>query len=342
MEFLKKVFRISIWVGLINHIINASIWRGGSFLEKFLDFNFFVTGYIYSFVILLAIMSFFAFLDKVLSWEKQGVLKLVTGILGSVIVVVPTFFFCKVVHYVIILKSMSLSNFIAQESWKNYVFTIIYSLAFTFFFMMIGFMKALQQEKINSQKMIAQTATAKFEVLKNQLDPHFLFNSLNVLTSLIEENPKAAQKFTTSLSKVYRYVLEQKAKKLVTIEEEIRFAKIYMSLIQMRFENSVFLEVSDNIQNLEAKIVPLSLQLLLENTIKHNIISAEKPLKINIYQKSDFLYVTNNLQPKNIIKTESGVGLSNIIERYKILTKKEFSTEKKADEFIAKLPIINS
>src|SRR5690606_34737643 len=98
-------------------------------------------------------------------------------------------------------------------------------------------------------------------------DPHFLFNSLNVLTSLIDENPEQAQKFTTSLSKVYRYVLEQKNKELVSVEEELEFAKTFIGLLKMRFENGIHFEIPETTSNPEAKIIPLSLQLLLENAV---------------------------------------------------------------------------
>src|SRR5690606_27500451 len=131
-----------------------------------------------------------------------------------------------------------------------------------------------QQNKVKEQKVIAGTANARFDALKNQLDPHFLFNSLNVLTSLIEENPENAQRFTTALSKVYRYVLEQKNKDLVSVDEELDFARTYMSLLKMRFEDSIVFTIPDKASDPESKVVPLSLQLLLENAVKHNMVTS--------------------------------------------------------------------
>lgn len=133
-----------------------------------------------------------------------------------------------------------------------------------------------------------------------------MFNSLNVLTSLIEENPDNAQKFTTSLSKIYRYVLEQRDKELVSVEEELAFARIYMNLLKMRFENSIFYEVPESLSNPEAKVVPLSLQLLLENVIKHNIASETKPLKIRIYEEGTSLVIENNFQKKEGLNSRRG------------------------------------
>jgi hypothetical protein len=197
-----------------------------------------------------------------------------------------------------------------------------------------------QENKVKEQKIIAGTASAKFETLKNQIDPHFLFNSLNVLSSLIEENPENAQRFTTSLSKVYRYVLEQKDKDLVPIEEELAFAKTYMNLLQMRFENSLTFEISIINVDSEAKVVPLSLQLLLENAVKHNIISEQKPLHIKIYIENDALVIQNNFQKKAVLQDGQGVGIQNIISRYNIITDRKVSIEQNEHTFTVKLPIL--
>ena len=197
-----------------------------------------------------------------------------------------------------------------------------------------------QENKVKEQKIIAGTASAKFETLKNQIDPHFLFNSLNVLSSLIEENPENAQRFTTALSKVYRYVLEQKDKDLVPIEEELAFAKTYMNLLQMRFENSLTFEISIENIDTEAKVVPLSLQLLLENAVKHNIISEQKPLHIKIYIENDALVIQNNFQKKAVLQDGQGVGIQNIISRYEIITERKVSIEQNENTFTVKLPIL--
>jgi hypothetical protein len=197
-----------------------------------------------------------------------------------------------------------------------------------------------QESKVKEQKIIAGTASAKFETLKNQIDPHFLFNSLNVLSSLIEENPENAQRFTTALSKVYRYVLEQKDKDLVPIEEELAFAKTYMNLLQMRFENSLTFEISIENIDAEAKVVPLSLQLLLENAVKHNVISEQKPLHIKIYIENDALVIQNNFQKKAVLQDGQGVGIQNIISRYEIITDRKVSIEQNENTFTVKLPIL--
>jgi len=339
MDLLKKILGATFGTTVILHIINSSA-RGQSFFKSISNLESLFISITYCFIISAGVIIFFNFLEKKLSWEKQGNLKLVLGIIGSVIVAIPLIFICKVLHYVVFLETKTFTEFVGQQRLSSYMFTAIFTLLITFFYLMIGFYKALQERKVNEQKNIAEIATAKFTVLKNQLDPHFLFNSLNVLTSLIEENPNAAQKFTTSLSKVYRYVLEQKNKDLVKIEDEFKFAKTYMLLLQMRFENSIFLKLPEALENPKAKIVPLSLQLLLENAVKHNVVMVDKPLEIKIYEEKGFLFVANNLQPKTIIETGSGVGLANISQRYEMLTDRKFSVEKTKNKFIARLPIL--
>ncbi|GAA4897648.1 histidine kinase [Flaviramulus aquimarinus] len=238
------------------------------------------------------------------------------------------------------LGGKTLVEFIQNEKIENYQFALWITLSAVSVFHIIYFYNKVQQNKIKEQKVIAGTASAKFDALKNQLDPHFLFNSLNVLTSLIEENPDNAQKFTTSLSKVYRYVLEQKNKELVTVDEELQFAKTYMSLLKMRFEDSIVFSMPEKASNPESMVVPLSLQLLLENAVKHNMVTSSKPLHIRIYEEQGNLIVENNLQPKQIVKKSSGVGLSNIMQRYKLLTNRKIDINKTTRKFAIAIPML--
>jgi len=310
MKLFKKILNISLIVWGINRTLNALFDGKRSFFESFINPQDMIVDFAMNFLTTAVIMIFFHLLDKKLSWEKEGKIKLTIGILGALILSAPLFFIIRAIRLMLIFKTLNVLDFFFKGLLIDYIISMIFTLAIVFFYLMVGFLKALQEKRVNEQKIIAGTATAQFAALKNQLDPHFLFNSLNVLTSLIEENTIAAQKFTTSLSKVYRYVLEQKNKDVVSIEEELKFAKTYMSLLQMRFENSIFLELPETIQ------------------------------RIKIYEEKGFLYVTNNLQPKAILKTESGVGLTNISQRYDMLTDRKFSVEKTEDEFVAKLPIL--
>lgn len=294
----------------------------------------------YSFLITLFNFVYFVWLEGKYDWQTQSKKRFVAGVVGSTFVTLIAFGLCRIIHLVIIEQSKTITEFIEQETISRYLFPFLLSLIVSLFLHAFYFYKSIQENKVTEQKLIAGTASAKFDALKNQLDPHFLFNSLNVLTSLIEENPDQAQKFTTSLSKVYRYVLEQKNKELVNIEDELAFAKRYVGLLKMRFENSIVYTFPEEIRNAETKIVPLSLQLLLENAVKHNTVSEENPLQISISEENGFLVVKNNLQSKNVLGKSSGYGLLNIQQRYDLLTSRKVFIEKDKTSFQVKLPIL--
>lgn len=281
----------------------------------------------------------FMYLDKVFSAERFTPKRILIGFILSFLVSIVVIFLLRIFEDVII-QGLSFSVFLSQEHMANYLVAIIITLVVTLAFHAFYFYKAYAENKVKEQKVIAGTASAQFESLKNQIDPHFLFNSLNVLSSLIEENPDNAQKFTTSLSKIYRYVLEQKDKELVSVEEELSFAKTYMNLLKMRFENSISYELPTDFDNPEAKVVPLSLQLLLENTIKHNVVSEQKPLHIKIYIENNYLIIENNLQKKEVLQDRKGVGLQNIVNRYGLISERKVMVEQTETAFKVKIPIL--
>jgi sensor histidine kinase YesM len=280
----------------------------------------------------------FIYLDKIFEVDRFTQKRVVIGFLSSFLVSILVIFLLRVFAAVII-EQRSFSEFWREETLANYLVSIILTFIVTLAFHAFYFYKSYNENKVKEQKIIAGSASAQFESLKNQIDPHFLFNSLNVLSSLIEENPDTAQKFTTSLSKVYRYVLEQKDKELISVEEELKFAKTYMNLLKMRFENSITFEVPE-FENDEAKVVPLSLQLLLENCIKHNIVSEKKPLHIKIYIEANELIIENNKQIKEVLQDRKGVGLQNIVSRYAILTRRNVIIQESETVFRVKLPIL--
>ncbi len=246
-------------------------------------------------------------LDRRWNWLDQTNLRVYFGIICTILYTVPIVLGIDYLTFVVFQK-MDVSKFFNERMIWVHLFYVILSLGVSTFMHARSFMlnwKQASKREVIEQKIIAGTASAKFESLKNQIDPHFLFNSLNVLSSLIEENPENAQRFTTSLSKIYRYVLEQKDKELVSVEEELDFAKTYMNLLKMRFENSLFYElpsqtdwIASPLAMTEAKVVPLSLQLLLENTVKHNVVSEQRPLHIRIFMEENNLVVQNDYQKK--------------------------------------------
>jgi sensor histidine kinase YesM len=301
---------------------------------------------LYSLSLYFANAAIFIYLDKIFKTDRFIPKRIVIGFIASFLVSIIVIFLLRIFEDVLV-EGSSFSAFLNNEEVSNYLVAIIVTFFVTLAFHAFYFYKAYTENKVKEQKVIAGTASAQFESLKNQIDPHFLFNSLNVLSSLIEENPDNAQKFTTSLSKIYRYVLEQKDKELVPVEEELAFAKTYMNLLKMRFENSITFDlptdedwIASFLSMAEAKVVPLSLQLLLENTIKHNVVSEQRPLHIKIYIENNYLIVENNLQKKEILQERKGVGLQNIVNRYGLISERKVLVEETQIEFKVKIPIL--
>lgn len=337
---LKYLFRISMILAIAIFVIERLLSADGFAISSIELLKVFGIHFMYAFVLASLNAYFFAFLDKKYSWKENSKQRLIIGAFGSVVVSMVGIVLLRFVTIVVIYGNPITSFLYDEYAINYYVFSLVITLIVSLIFHAIFFYKALTEKKVTEQQIVAKTETAKFESLKSQIDPHFLFNSLNVLTSLIGENPKQAEKFTTKLSKVYRYVLEQKSKDLIELDEELQFAKAYMELLKMRFENAVTFEIPEKASNSELKIIPLSLQLLLENTIKHNVVSEENPLTVKIEEKNGYLVVTNNFNPKSILEKGTKVGLQNIVDRYHLLTLKKVEITKNSESFIVKLPLL--
>jgi sensor histidine kinase YesM len=194
---------------------------------------------------------------------------------------------------------------------------------------------AVQQEKLKREQLALQ-----YETLKSQVNPHFLFNNLNSLTSLISTNPEKAIEFVKQLSEVYRYVLDQKDQELVALETELKFLESYIFLQKIRFETNLDVQIDVSAKNF--KVIPLSLQMLVENAIKHNEISDKKPLQIRIFTTNDqYLVVENRLQKKSGSEG-SGTGIKNISDRYKFFTEKEMTINFNSEHFRVSIPLLTN
>ncbi|MFN3873912.1 MAG: sensor histidine kinase [Ignavibacterium sp.] len=204
----------------------------------------------------------------------------------------------------------------------------------------IVWFKRNQDTLVKAEKLERENSQIRFETLKSQLNPHFLFNSLNVLSSLIKKDSDKAQNFVDEFSSVYRYTLDVIEKPVVELREEIDFAKSFLFLQKIRFDNAVDMEINVDASKLNYLVPPLAVQTLLENVFKHNKASEDNPLKIKIYNDDDTLVIVNNLQPKIKGADSKGVGLSNLNKRYELLGGKlpQYSVTEK--EYLAKIPLI--
>ncbi|WP_313191048.1 sensor histidine kinase [Sphingobacterium sp.] len=283
--------------------------------------------------------------DRILNLFVPDKTKVFSRVLGYIIL---TCIQAPIVIFIInmliskLMLKKTFSEFVSDENWFAYIPLTIISILIGLGFYAFYYYKQFKNKQIAQQKKIAGEATAQLESLKNQIDPHFLFNSLNVLVSLIEEDQRNAIAYTKSLSKIYRYILEHKDKEYVSIKQELEFANNYISLLQIRFEDAI--EYKMEVQDLQENehTVPLALQLLLENCIQHNKATEQNPLKIKIFQEGDLLVVENNLQERENTSYSTKVGLKNIRERYLLTSKKDIQIIKSEEKFTVKLPILVS
>ncbi|MBO3698776.1 histidine kinase [Roseivirga sp. E12] len=206
----------------------------------------------------------------------------------------------------------------------------------------IQFLSNWKTAQVNSETFQKETIRAELTTLKNHLDPHFLFNNLNILSSLISVDTELSQTYLEKFADVYRNILKSSKEELVTLNEELRFIASYLYLLEIRFEDTIqtFIDIESKSHTLY--LPPLTLQMLIENAIKHNIISEIRPLKIHISCQNGYLSVKNELQEKRVEKRNSGkTGLDNIQKRYSYFTDREVQVFKNPDNFIVKIPLID-
>ncbi len=274
-------------------------------------------------------------LDRLYPYERNIILRLLLQFFISIVFILTIrFFIFQFVREIIPIK-------LNKELWA--AATIIHILSIvTLILTMFSyrFFNKWKETELKKEILEKEKATVQYDNLKNQLNPHFLFNSLTSLNSLIFENPQLASEFLQQLAKVYRYVLENNDKTLVSLSTEVKFISNYIKLLLSRFENGLIVNVKIEETDSDRKILPVTLQILIENAIKHNVISRDNPLRIDIYCDSAYLVVKNNLQSKHTIEDSNKQGLDNLKSLYMVLVEKEVIVEQTPDHFWVKIPLI--
>lgn len=223
----------------------------------------------------------------------------------------------------------------------NNVVSVVTMLSAFYLTMNLRMLEQVKDVQLRAERLENQALKGQFEALKNQLSPHFLFNSLSILTSLIHEDAALSERFVRQLSKTYRYILDQRNQDLVLLKTELDFIRSYTFLLQIRFEQKfeVRIDVDEQLQQ-HYQVAPLTLQLLVENAVKHNRMSIHERLQIRIYVQDDWLLVANVLQPRDRPESSTGVGLQNIVNRYSMLTKRPVTYGEAGSEFVVSLPLL--
>jgi sensor histidine kinase YesM len=271
-------------------------------------------------------------IDRRIEWIKEPVKRFVVGMLVMVVYTVA-------ISYALVWVYKAVFGLNVGDTSTFQYSTLIVTFIISLFMHGRGFLQSWKLAEIEAEKAKQESIKANYESLKNQVNPHFLFNSLNALTSLVYEDQDKAAKFIKQLSEVYRYVLDSRNKEVVTIEEELDFMNAYLFLQQIRFGDK--LKIENELKPIKGNVPPLALQMLVENAIKHNEVSQEQPLIIRLYADGSNLFVSNNLQLKSKLISDSvGVGLDNIRKRYEFLSDRPVVIEKKENKFIVKLPIL--
>ena len=271
------------------------------------------------------------YLDQKIKWTKQPIKRLIAGIVVMVLYTLTT-------SYLVVSFSQQVLGLNIGAMSQTLNTSIIITFVISALLTSRSFLFNWRQTAIDAEKFQKESTAAKFESLRSQVNPHFLFNSLNVLTNLVYEDQDKAAKFIKRLSEVYRYLLETREREIVPLEEEKKFLNAYLFLQQIRFGDKLKLRIS--LDEDKSMIPPLVLQMLVENAIKHNVISEENPLEIHIFTEPDFVVVENNVQQKTVLAEDSpGIGLENISKRYEFLTDKKVEVIK-GEKFVVRLPML--
>lgn len=305
------------------------------------DLNYFLIGTFWSLIVWLTQWYgneyIITVLDKKWPWLEYPVKRLIIGFLSLVIYSFLAILIVNVCFYWLISGEFPspILNWVIYNGRVAVGISLVISTILT----SVGFFQDWRKSKFQEQQLKVDMLDYQYKTLLNQVNPHFLFNSLNVLTSLVYEDQDLAVKFIRQLSKIYRYTLENRERDLVTIKDEKSYIESYVFLLKIRFEEA--LEVNIDLEEDEEKyLLPMALQMIIENSIKHNIVSIQNPLRIFIYKEEDRIIVKNNKQLPKKREDSTGFGLDNIKKRLSFLSDEELIIESNESEYIAKLPIL--
>jgi len=276
-------------------------------------------------------------LDRKYSWRDQQVKR---TIYGSLAIVGYSVFAYMVVQFIMVyLVNGSLPDNLLLWTLRSSYIAVLVSFGISLIFASVGFFRNWKESLLEAERFKAEMLMYKYESLQNQINPHFLFNSFNVLSDLVYEDQNKALDFIRQLSQLFRYVLDSRDSELVPIKEELEFLETYSFLLHTRFEKKLVIRQEFEPGDGEM-IVPMTLQLLIENCVKHNEISASKPLTVQIMRNGDYLKVENNLQSVSAGLNSKKTGLSNIMQQFRYFTTKEIVITETNKTFSVEVPII--
>lgn len=331
MSRIRKTYAIILGLSFIGYVVR---WASGQFSTELNIILLFT-----SIVFISASWEYFWFVNKILNkkfpYERsipgRIALQIVLGILFALLIRFLIYAFGEPI------LPFKLDSLFLAATWFLYV---LMSVGLNAIFFINFFIGKWKESIVKAERLEKEKSQVQFDNLKNQLNPHFLFNSLSSLNSMIQEDQQLASRFVQHLSKVYRYVLQNKERSSVTLQHELDFVSNYVFLVEARFQDAVTISFDVAGDMKEKSIVPVTLQILIENAIKHNIADRDRPLRIDIFTSGDYLVVSNNLQVKKLVEDSNKVGLENLKSLYNFLSTKPVIIEATADRFYVKVPLL--
>lgn len=278
------------------------------------------------------------YLTTKFSWLEQPEIRFFSGVLAAIAYTIGSLTLLLIFWSTIVIgHSLEIAlTFIQVDFFGS---ALIITAFISMFIHGRAFLIEWRASASEAERLRTENLSARYETLKNQVNPHFLFNSFNVLSTLVYKDQDKAAKFIKQLSNLYRYVLETKDKETVLLEDELKALESFAYLSKMRFSTNLNIQIDlEDIK--QCQIAPMTLQMLVENAIKHNVVSKAKPLTIEVLHQKGWIMVRNNLQRKNSIRDSAGIGLPNIQARYEYLSDQAVQITENNDSFMVKIPVL--
>ncbi len=337
--YRSKKIKTFMWTTLMGLAISFAICT-----ECFLSFENLIAGWksiflcmIYTYVLAYGCTFIISKLESKYSWLDEPVKKFFLHFSSLLVFsfVVSALLFYGFAY--LMFEGENLLNI--SDALNQAKLPALISISISAFFTGVDFLRNWKKEAIRAQLFEKEKIATQYESLRNQVNPHFLFNSLNALSELVYDDQDLAVKYIRQLSQVYRYVLDSRDLEAASLEDELNFLDSFIFLQKIRFGEN--LNIDSKIEKSNSRfILPLSLQILLENAIKHNVVSRDDPLQIKLYEKDNYLVVTNKLKPRKSIDEGTGIGLNNIKMRYKYLTQNPVKIHENEKDFVVEIPIL--
>lgn len=291
------------------------------------------------FITIILIEKYNKRMDKYLLWDKSMFKKAVKFYFSNLFIVLSTFYLGRWIYFLLWFDGIVT----LRDEMVVLFLILLFTLFPTLIRLSVHLLKKWRFSLAEIERFKKENAEFRFDMLKNQVNPHFLFNSLNTLSGLVYQDADQASEYTRQMAKVYRYLLDNREKETVLLSEELQFLESFKYLLELRFSNRLIFKMDITLDVNNFLIAPISLQLLVENAVKHNIFSQKRQLSIEIFNEgSNYLVVQNNLQLKETPENSTQIGLKNIKNRYAYLTDKPVIITQSEDYFTVKIPLIQT